>query len=142
MCLTFHIRVVHFFGMLKKKSIYINIYVYFHKKCFFLGLSNLTAQIGSAQNWYNAVQMDLKYPLRIFHLTRILKMFLTMLKSFIPTYQFQQDSTDYILCRIYHKKELAAFCKKPIFKKILIKLTKESVFFLSIIGFLSRSKHA
>ena len=37
MCLTFHIRVVHVFGMLKKKTIYTK---------------------------YTAVQTDLKYPLR------------------------------------------------------------------------------
>ena len=32
MCLTFQIRVVHFFGMLEKKSINRDIYVFFHKK--------------------------------------------------------------------------------------------------------------
>ena len=32
-------------------------------KSFFPGLPNLGAQIRCAQNWYSAVQTDLKYPL-------------------------------------------------------------------------------
>ena len=34
MCLTFHTRVVHFFGMLKVKVFAQNIHGYFHKKSF------------------------------------------------------------------------------------------------------------
>ena len=63
LCLTFHIRVVHFFGILKSKVFTRNIYVYFHKKRFFLGLPNLGAQISCAQNHYTADQIELKYPL-------------------------------------------------------------------------------
>ena len=63
MCLMFHIRIVHFFGMLKKeKSIY--------TKCLCLlseisppGLPNLGAQIRCVQNQCNTVQMDPKYSL-------------------------------------------------------------------------------
>ena len=59
MCLTFHIRVVHCFGMLKKKSItQICLQGFFSS-----GLPNLGSQITCAQNWYTAVQIDLKYPL-------------------------------------------------------------------------------
>ena len=57
MCLKFHIRAVHFFGMWKKKSI-------FTKYLFtFPGLPNLGAKIRCAQNRYTAVQTDPKYPL-------------------------------------------------------------------------------
>ena len=38
------------------------------------------------------------------------------------------ETTEYILKRIYTNKELKPLSKKPIFKKLLIKLTKESVF--------------
>ena len=38
------------------------------------------------------------------------------------------ETIEYILKRIYTNKELKPFCKKSIFKKLLIKLTKESVF--------------
>ena len=56
-------RVVHVFGMLKKKSTQ-NIYVTF-TKCFSPGLLNLGAQIRCAWNQYTTVQMDLKYPQQI-----------------------------------------------------------------------------
>ena len=72
MCLTFHIRVVHFFGLLKKESIYL-------KNLFALtspplpkkknkkkpGLPSCGTEIRCAQNWYATVQMVLKYPLPI-----------------------------------------------------------------------------
>ena len=38
------------------------------------------------------------------------------------------ETIEYILKRIYTNKELKSLCKKSIFKKLLIKLTKESVF--------------
>ena len=55
----FHIRVVHFFGMLKRKVNKRNIYVYFHKKKSFPGLLDLGTQIRCPQNRY-----DLKYPVQ------------------------------------------------------------------------------
>ena len=39
-----------------------------------------------------------------------------------------QETIDYILQRIYVRKEIKPFCKKSIFKKLLLKLTKECVF--------------
>ena len=39
-----------------------------------------------------------------------------------------QETIDYILYKIYVKKELKPFCKKSIFKKLLNKLTTEGVF--------------
>ena len=39
-----------------------------------------------------------------------------------------QETIDYVLYRIYVKKELAPYCKKLIFKKLLKKFTKERVF--------------
>ena len=39
-----------------------------------------------------------------------------------------QETIDYILQRIYVCKETKLFCKKSIFKKLLLKLTKECVF--------------
>ena len=39
-----------------------------------------------------------------------------------------QETIDYILYKIYVKKELKPFCKKSIFKKLLNKLTTECVF--------------
>ena len=38
------------------------------------------------------------------------------------------ETIEYILKGTYTNKELKPLCKKPIFKKLLIKLTKESVF--------------
>ena len=38
------------------------------------------------------------------------------------------ETIEYILKRIYTNKELKPTCEKSIFKKLLIKLTKESVF--------------
>ena len=38
------------------------------------------------------------------------------------------ETIEYILNRVYTNKELKLLCKKSIFKKLLIKLTKESVF--------------
>ena len=37
-------------------------------KKFFPGLPNLGAQIRCAQNWYTAVQTDLKYPLDVYRM--------------------------------------------------------------------------
>ena len=59
MCLTFHIRVVHFFCVLKKKSIYAK-YLCTFKKIFLLGLPNLSAPIRCTQKRYT-VQTDLTY---------------------------------------------------------------------------------
>ena len=39
-----------------------------------------------------------------------------------------QETKDYILQRIYVRKERKPFCKKLIFKKLLLKLTRECVF--------------
>ena len=39
-----------------------------------------------------------------------------------------QETIDYMLQRIYVRTEIKRFCKKPIFKKLLSKLTKEYVF--------------
>ena len=36
-----------------------------------------------------------------------------------------QETIDYVLQRIYVRKEIKPFCKKSIFKKLLLKLTKE-----------------
>ena len=73
MCLTFHIRVVHFFGLLKKESIYLkNLFAFTspphpekknNKKN--PGLPSCGTEIRCAQNWYATVQMVLKYPLPI-----------------------------------------------------------------------------
>ena len=72
MCLTFHIRVVHFFGLLKKESIYLkNLFAFTspplpkkkNKKK--PGLPSCGTEIRCAQNWYATVQMVLKYPLPI-----------------------------------------------------------------------------
>ena len=61
MCLTFHIRVGHFFDMPKKKSIYTK-YLCLLSQLFFPGLPNLEAKIRCIQNRYTGVQTDLKYP--------------------------------------------------------------------------------
>ena len=42
-----------------------------------------------------------------------------------------QDMINYILERIYVHKEIKPFCKTSIFKKLLLKLTKECVFSVS-----------
>ena len=42
-----------------------------------------------------------------------------------------QEMVDYILQRIYVGKEIKAFCKKSIFKKLVLKLTKKCVFSVS-----------
>ena len=74
MCLTFHIRVVHFFGLLKKESIYFkNLFAFTgpppplpkkkNKKK--PGRPSCGTEIRCAQNWYATVQMVLKYPLPI-----------------------------------------------------------------------------
>ena len=55
MCLTFHIGVVHFFGMLKKEKHLHEISMFTFTKIFSQGLPNLGAQIRSAQNRYTAV---------------------------------------------------------------------------------------
>ena len=46
--------------MLKNKYLQ-ELHVCFHEKTFFPSLPNLGAQIKCAQNWYTAVQMDLKF---------------------------------------------------------------------------------
>ena len=63
MYLTFHIRVPHFCGILKKKSIHTKCLYLLSENKFFPGLPNFGAQIRCAQNWYTVLQMDLKYPL-------------------------------------------------------------------------------
>ena len=60
MCIMCHIRVVLFFGMIKRKVFTSNIYVFFHKNVFSLCVLNLGTQIRCAQNQHTAVQMDLK----------------------------------------------------------------------------------
>ena len=65
MCLPFHTKVVHFFGMPKKKSMK---HLLTFTKTFFLGLPYLGAQIKYAQNWYTAVQVDLTHALRIYQI--------------------------------------------------------------------------
>ena len=57
----FHLVIVHFFGMLKKKGIYTKYLCLLSKKT--PGLLNLGAQIRCAQNQYTAVKAGLKYPL-------------------------------------------------------------------------------
>ena len=52
MCLAFHIRVEHFFGVLKKKKYLHKISIYFH--IFFSQVYLIWAP-----NWYTAVQTDL-----------------------------------------------------------------------------------
>ena len=64
MCLTFHIRVVHFFGMLKKKSIYMKYLLLLSQK-FPPGLPDLGILIRCVQDWYTALRTDLKYPLMV-----------------------------------------------------------------------------
>ena len=61
MCVTFHLGVVHFFGMPKKESIYMKYLCLLSENFFFPGLPNLGTQIICAQNQYTAVQTDLKY---------------------------------------------------------------------------------
>ena len=39
-----------------------------------------------------------------------------------------QEMIDHVLQRIYVRKEIKPFCKKSIFKKLLLNLTKECVF--------------
>ena len=39
-----------------------------------------------------------------------------------------QERIDNILYRIFAHKEIGPFCKKSMFKKLLLKLTKESIF--------------
>ena len=77
MCLTFHIRVVHFFGLLKRKVVTSKICLLSpapppppppsrkkqNKKK--TGLPSCGTEIRCAQNWYATIQMVLKYPLPI-----------------------------------------------------------------------------
>ena len=58
MCSNFHVRGLHLFSMLKKKSKYLCV---FSQNIFSPGLPNLGAQIRCAQNRYTAAQIDLKY---------------------------------------------------------------------------------
>ena len=39
-----------------------------------------------------------------------------------------QETKDFVLQRIYFCKEIKPFCKKTVFKKLLLKLTRECVF--------------
>ena len=48
MCLAFHTRAVHFFPMLKEKSVEMKFLITFTKK---------KKKIRGAQNWYTAVQI-------------------------------------------------------------------------------------
>ena len=41
-----------------------------------------------------------------------------------------KEIIEYILQKIYADKLMKPFCKKSIFKKLLVKLTKECIFFL------------
>ena len=63
MCQMFHLSVVHFDGILKKKSICTKYLCLLSQKNFFPGLPNLSVQIRCDQNRYTAVQMDVKHPL-------------------------------------------------------------------------------
>ena len=63
MCLSFHIRVLHFFGIFKKKSIYTKHLCFLSQNFFSQAYLILGAQTIYAQNRYNAIQTDLKYPL-------------------------------------------------------------------------------
>ena len=54
---------MHFFGLLKKKSIYTKYFCLLSQKFFPPDLPKLSAQIRCAQNWFTAVQVDLKYPM-------------------------------------------------------------------------------
>ena len=55
----------------------------------------------------------------------LMKMFLTTLKVCLQVFQ---KTIDYILKRIYVRKEIKPFCKKSILKKLLLKSAKEYVF--------------
>ena len=63
MFLTCHIRVVHFFGMLKKEKHLHEISMFTFTKFFLPGLPYLGAQIRCAQSCYTDVRTDLKYAL-------------------------------------------------------------------------------
>ena len=67
------------------------------------------------QNFQKAVVMN------------VMKMFLTTLKVCLQVFLFKKRFI-IILQRIYVRKEIEPFCKKSIFKKLPIKLTKECVF--------------
>ena len=56
-----------------------------------------------------------------------MKMFLYDIESLFISI-LVQETRDYILQRIYIRKEIKPFCKKSIFEKLLLKLTWECVF--------------
>ena len=64
MCLMFHKKVVHIFGILKKESNYMKYLCLLSQKKYFPGLPNLGTQISCVENRYTTAQKDLKYPLQ------------------------------------------------------------------------------
>ena len=62
MCLSFHVKVVHLFGMLKKKSIHAKYLCLLPQEIFYPGLPNLGSQIRCAQNRYNRYANRPKIP--------------------------------------------------------------------------------
>ena len=61
MYLTFYVRVVNFFALLKRTNIYKNYLCLLPEKMFPPSLPNLGSQIRCVQNQYTTVQTDLKY---------------------------------------------------------------------------------
>ena len=57
-----------------------------------------------------------------------MKMFVTTLKVCLQIFFPAQETIDYIQQRIYAGVEIKPFNKKSIFKKLLLKLTKECLF--------------
>ena len=57
----------------------------------------------------------------------VMKIFHMTLKVLVTRIPFQ-ETIDYIQQRIHVLKEIKTFCKKSIFKKLLLKLTKECIF--------------
>ena len=55
----------------------------------------------------------------------LMNMFLTTLKVCLQVFFLRYN---FILQRIYVRKEIKPFCKKSLFKKSLLKLTKECAF--------------
>ena len=57
-----------------------------------------------------------------------MRMFVTTLKVCLQIFFPAQETIDYIQHRIYVGAEIKPFNKKSIFKKLLLKLTKECLF--------------
>ena len=57
-----------------------------------------------------------------------MRMFVTTLKVCLQIFFPAQETIDYIQQRIYVGVEIKPFNKKSIFKKLLLKLTKECLF--------------